>query len=867
MSGVRYIPPRLGRAFLRFFCNKDFLIDIEGDLWQFYCRRAKEKGKRYADLLFYRDVLLLFRPGIIRPIMTSQKLKSNKMELFKHSFKISARSFLRYKGSFLINLLGLSTGLACVLMIYLWINSELATDQYHVKKDRLYQMLENVDQGGGLITRVTSPGPMAIGLMEDFPEIERAVTVTWPMNFTLSAGDQNFKSKGVYARNGYFDLFTFNFLEGNSATVLEEMKSIVISRKLAENLFGTSTGVVGQLLTLQQKESYQVTGIFDDIPKEASLKIDFVIPFSNFWDEHEWVRTWYNTAPRTFVLLKEDADVTDLNEKLFDYVREKTEGNADHRSPFLAKYADRYLYGKYEEGKLSGGRIDYLWLFGAIALFILVIACINFMNLATARASRKMKEVGVKKTVGANRGALIFQYLTESYLITSISLLAALTLVVLCLPQFNDIAGKELNLFDDKNIIWGSLIILIVTGLLAGSYPAFYLSSFTPIKVLRGKLQGSIGENWIRKGLVTFQFSLSTMLIVAVIVVYGQIMFTQDQHLGYDKENVVVVNIEGALTDSLTFLSFVRSVNDLQGVTLATGGDHSMIGHNGGTYGINWPGKDPDDRTEFENMVVSDRFIEVLKIGLSEGRFFDAQLTSDYDKIIFNEAAIAYMGLEDPVGKNVELWGRKRQIVGVVKDFNFESLHERVKPIFMVLASEYTDYLYVKVNGDATQSTLTEIDELHQKANPGFALEYHFLEQDYQNQYTAEQRVSVLSGYFAIIAIIISCLGLLGLASFTIEVRSKEIGIKKILGASEFMVISQLTYNLVKSTLVSVIIGLPLSYYFLENWLQGFAYRMELSWWIFGLGGALMIIISILTVVFQTASAWRINPVSLLRDE
>lgn len=857
-------PPRLAVIFLRWFCNPDYLPDVEGDLLQFYHRRLINQGRSDANWSYLKDVLLLFRPGIIRSFSINQKL--NTMDLLKHNLRISIRNFARYKSSFLINLLGLSSGLACVLFIYLWVEDELKVDQFHAHQSNLYQLRENVKQGNGIITRVTTAGPTAAALQEEFPEVQLAVTMLPAQRFALSREEQDIMGAGIYASEGFFELFSWELLQGQKEGLLSTPSNIIISDKIARNLFG-DTNAIGQSIQLERDEHYQVAGVFREVPNSSSMRFDFVIPFKKFWNDNEFIHNWYNTWPRTFFLLEEHADLAAFNDKVKDIIVEKTEGNAAHRIPFGVKYSEQYLHGKYENGHLSGGRIEYVQLFSAIAIFILLIACINFMNLATARASRRMKEIGVKKTVGATRGMMIFQYLSESFLLMSVAMIVALVVVWLLLPSFNMITNKSLDIGFSAPLLGGLSVILLGSSLLAGSYPAFYLSKFKPAMVLKGTLHTSTGESWARKGLVTFQFSLSIILIVSVIVIYKQIEFTQSKSLGYEKDNVLLMDMAGSLTDSLTYHTFMTEVERVPGVVGASGSHHDMTGHNGGTYGIGWPGKDPDDRTEFERMFVKSGFIELMGIEIKEGRSFSNDFTSDLGKIIFNEAAIAYMGIEDPIGKNIRLWRGEAEIIGVVKDFNFDSFHEQVNPVFFVVEDDHTDYVMVKIQPGQEMEAIDAIESLHKDFNPGFDLNYRFLDDDYQQMYEAENRVSVLSSYFAAIAIIISCLGLFGLASFSLEKRSKEIGIRKVLGSSDWRISGKLIYDLLKMVLIAVLVGLPVSYVITSKWLDGFAFRINLEVWFFAAAGVITVLIAILTVGTQAVKAARLNPVQFLKDE
>ncbi|MBA4056359.1 MAG: transporter permease, partial [Marivirga sp.] len=466
--------------------------------------------------------------------------------MLTHNLLIAYRNFIKYKSSFFINLIGLSSGLACFLLIFLWVNDEVNKDQFLENSDRLFQVMENVDQGNGMITRITTAGPTAEAMAADFPEVELAVTATldWGNSQVLSFEDNDIKATGIYASSAFFRVFSFKLLQGEPHNVLSDKKGIVISQALAIRLFGTEENVMGKVVEIQHKDQFQVTGLMEDLPNASSAKFEFVLTWEKFRDENEWVTNWFNTAPQTYVLLAKGSDVDTFNKKIFNMVRTKTEGKASHRSPFIRHYDSGYLHGRYENGSLAGGRIEYVRLFSIIAVFILFIACINFMNLSTAQASRRIKEVGIKKAVGARQRALVFQYLAESIMMTLFSLFIALLIVLLLLPQFNEITEKQLTLEFNLPFTLTMAAIVLVTGFVSGSYPALYLSKFNPASVLKGKLNNLVGEVWARKGLVMFQFTLSIILIVSVWVVYEQISFIQNRNLGYDKENIMIFSRE-----------------------------------------------------------------------------------------------------------------------------------------------------------------------------------------------------------------------------------------------------------------------------------------------------------------------------------
>ncbi len=787
--------------------------------------------------------------------------------MVRHNLLISYRNFLRFKSSFFINLIGLSTGLACVLLIFIWVNDELKMDQFHEHGDRLYQVMENVDQGGGVITRESTSGPTADALVAEFPEVEMAVmsTMNWSGQSVLTVGDQDLKAKGIYASASFFKMFSFGFIHGDRNQVLEDKKSIVITESLATRLFGTSDDVVGKMVELEHNKQFQVSGVMADLPVYSSPKFEYVLSFEGFREENEWVTNWFNTAPQTHIFFRPGTDVEAFNKKIFDLVRTKTEGKANHRSPFVRAYPKAYLHNRYENGQLVGGRIEYVRMFSIIAGFILLIACINFMNLSTARASRRLKEVGVKKAIGARKSALVGQYLSESTLMALVSLGVALLLVVLMLPKFNEITEKQLTLNFDPTFISVLLGVVLLTGLAAGSYPALYLSKFNPAVVLKGKLTGFAGEAWARKGLVMFQFTLSIILIVSVWVVYKQINFIQTRNLGYDKDNVMIIFSEGKVNESAE--TFLQEVQKIDGVVDASSTGHDMTGHNGGTYGIEWEGKDPNDRTEFERVSVNYDFIELMGIEMKEGRTFSKDFGDEESKIIFNEAGIKFMGMKDPIGKKVKLWDNDVEIIGVAKDFNFESFHEVVKPLFFFLNIKNCRNMMVRIEKGKEQETIARLEAFYKDFNAGFPFTYRFLDEDYQQLYVSERRVATLSKYFAGLAILISCLGLFGLAAFTAERRVKEIGIRKILGSSNRAIVYLLSGEFTKMVVAAIAIALPVSWYLASEWLQGFAFHIDLEWWFFGGSGLVALLIAWLTVGFQTIKAARINPTECLRSE
>ncbi len=790
--------------------------------------------------------------------------------MFQHHLLLIYRNFKRYKSTFLINLVGLSTGLACTLLIYLWVNDELHFDKFHEKDDRLFQAMENWRESTGITTQSGTLHQLAEALQREIPEVEYAATVTPPAffpKFTLNQNGNKMKAVGRFAGKDYFNMFSFPLTQGNKNQVLEDKNALVLSEKMALKLFNTTKNIIGKAVeweTMGVKQQVTVTGVFKGVPSNSSEEIDFVLAFEAFEKDimHMHVN-WDNPEPfYTYVVLKEDVNLGLVNRKIGSFLKKKSK-QAGHRTLFLTSYSDQYLYGKFENGVQVGTRIGYVKLFSLIALFILVIACINFMNLSTAKASRRIKEVGIKKAIGAGRNTLIYQYLGESMLMAFLSLLVALTLVVLLLPQFNQITGKGLSLNLDANLILALLGITFFTGLLAGSYPALYLSGFNPALVLKGKFTNSLAELWTRKGLVVFQFALSVIFIVSVLVVYKQIAYVQHKNLGYDKDQIITFEIEGRVTSNLE--TFLAEIKKIPGVVNASSKLDNFIGGFGGPRNetTTLDGKEiPVNR-----VVVNYDFIETLGIPLKAGRTFSREFGTDQGKHVVNQALVDALGIKDPVGKVIKGEGRDLEIIGVVNNFHYKSLHEKIKPFIFALEPESATVILVKIGVGREKETLARLEQFYKDYNPGFPLNYQFLDAAYQAQYVAEQRVAVLSQYFAGLAILISCLGLLGLAAFTAERRRKEIGIRKVLGASEVGIVYLLSGDFTKMVVMAIALALPISWLIIRQWLEHFAYRIDLEGWYFAGAGLITLFIAWLTVSSQAFKAARINPVHCLKDE
>ena len=692
--------------------------------------------------------------------------------MLKNYFKIAWRSLLKDRQFSLLNILGLSSGICCALLIWLWVADELSVDKFFPNESRIYEVMETNRANGQQQMTDESSGLVSELILAQAPEVEYAsplAPASWWPKYTLSVGDKNMKAVGQYAGKDYFNIFSFPLLEGKKGDVLKDKNAIVISDELAMRLFNRTDNIIGKPIRFQQQQSFFVSGVFEKPSQHSSQQFDFVLSFEYLYDQQKWVKSWDGSGPHNFILVKDGTDINVLNKKIAGLIT-KASGDTSRR-PFVTRFSDVYLQNTFNHGVSTGSKIVYVRLFSLIAVFILVIACINFMNLSTAKAARRMKEVGIKKVVGARRPQLIAQFLTESLLITLLATILALAMSILLLPAFNRLTGKQIVLHPDITLIAALAGITIVTAIIAGSYPALYLSKFNPLVVLKGRLPSSITELLSRKGLVIFQYTLSAVLIVSVLVIYRQVRFIQSTDPGYNKENIVKFDAEGKIQQTQT--SFVDAVKRIPGVVNATFTTHNMTGRSYGTYAINWEGRDPRGAIYFEGFNCSYDFIETMGMHMAAGRSFSRSFGADTNKILVNETAVAAMHLKDPVGKTISAYNVRLQIIGVVKDFHYESLHEAVKPAFFLLQEDGTPWakIMVRIKPGQQQGTIEKIRDLYSTYNPGFPFIYRFLDDDYQKQYETEVRVATLARYFSALAILISCLGLFGLAAFTAQRR------------------------------------------------------------------------------------------------
>ncbi|MEM0992432.1 MAG: ABC transporter permease [Bacteroidota bacterium] len=801
--------------------------------------------------------------------------------MLQNNIKIAFRNIWRHSSSFLINLFSLSLGLAGALLIYLWVWDEVQMDRFHEKGDQLVHILQNVNTSDEIFTEAHTQAPLADALLEAFPEVEQVATVV-PADlfqgekFMLSDGEEQFfNARNQFASADYFNLFSYDFLEGTAKSALTDKYAIVLSKALAQKLF-PSENALGKTVEWIHDEFgglYKVSGVFS-IPPHTSESFDAMLNIDILLDQYPDFNSWNNSDFYTYASLAVGTDLNQFNSKIEDFVATQTDIVGE--TLMAQAYSDRYLYGQYKNGKVSGGRIAYVRLLAIVAIFLLLIGCINFMNMSTAKGTKKIKEIGIKKVIGATRKSLIAQYITEAVLITSLAALMAVVLVVLLLPQFNTIIGKTLALSFDPVVIGSILGITVLTSLIASSYPAIYLSGFKPIQAINGKSVKSWSALLTRKGLIVFQFAIATILLVFVMLVYQQIDYIQSKNLGYERDNRIQFKMgiretgrtQGERMSTTEIENFLQLVKNTPGVENATNFAY-FLSDFGTTTGLTWKGKAAEEEVIFANVAGGYDFIETMGIQMKTGRPYAREFKTDNEKIIFNETAIKAMGIENPIGKVVNLWGEDKEIVGVIEDFHFATLYEDIQPFFLNLTtSDFAYNVIVKLESGNEIATIDRLQQTYQDYFiSGMPFEFQFLEETYAQLYEQETRISSLSKYFVGIAIFISCLGLFGFASFSLKQRTKEIGIRKVLGASVTGIVALLSKDFIQLVAFAFLIATPIAYYFMNQWLQDFAYRIDIQWWVFALAGLAAIGIALLTVSVQSVRAALSNPVESLRSE
>ena len=790
--------------------------------------------------------------------------------MIKNYFKIAWRNLLHNKTFSLINIFGLALGMTCSILIMLWLKDELKRDRFHANDKRLYRVMENQYYSGDISTFASSPGILAENIVKDIPEIEMASQMLWEEEPLFTVNDKFDKEKGRYVQKDFLRMFSFKLAKGDAATALARPDAVVLSKKLADKYF-KDQDPIGKIIKIDSRDNVIVTGVLEEIPELSSLKFDFLMSYDLWFKRNDWAKEWGNNGPRCYVMLAPNASIDKVNAKIKGYIKTKNkESNVDL---FLQNYGESYLYSDWKNGKQDGGRIENVKIFSVVAIVILFIACINFMNLATARSLRRAREIGVRKVVGAGKRQLVAQFIGESMFVSLLAILVSLLLVVLILPSFNSFTDKHISInFGDPVFLLILLGLTIVTGIISGSYPALFMSTLRPIVVLKGILKFKAGATYFRKGLVVFQFALSIILILWMIVVFRQIAYIHNKDLGFSKENLLYMPLEGQLGKN--YLTFKDELLKQPGILNVTSAQSSPLEVGSSTQGVRWPGKDTTKLILFSNNPITYDYVKTMGIELKGGRDFDPSYSLDTMNYLVNEAAARKIGYKDPLGKELTMWGDKGMIIGLMKDFHHNSLKVPIEPLILRLfkpswtaESGFWGNVIIRTEKGKTKQAIASMESTFKKFNPGFPFKYYFTDDEMMQNYKTELTTSKLSRYFAFLAIFISCLGLFGLVMFTAEQKTKEIGIRKVLGASVGGIIGMLSKDFLKLVLIAAAIAFPVAWWINYKWLQDFEYRINIGWWIFIVAGVAAILIALLTISFQSIKAAIANPVKSLRTE
>lgn len=789
--------------------------------------------------------------------------------MLRNYFVVAFRSLLKNGFYSFINIAGLSIGITCSILIILWVADETSFDKFHPRADRLYQVWANAHFDGRINSWTSVPLPTADAMKPADANIVRAVVTDWGGDHLLATtDDKRMNKRGFNVGEEFLEMFQFPLIAGNAEQVLDDASNIVITESTAKALFG-DVDAMNKIIRVDNQFDLKVAGILKDVPLNSSFQFDFLLPYKHWHNTNEWVRrnetNWGNYSFQVFVELNDAKNKASVENSIRGMLGEHGEDKEMKHEFFLYPLLRWRLYSNFDDGVEHGGMSDYVQLFTIIAVFIIVIACINFMNLATARSERRAREVGIRKSVGSRRYELIFQFIGESMIIAFISFAIAVLAAQLLLPHYNTLVDKKLFIdYAGKEFWIFSLALIFVTGFIAGSYPAFYLSGFQPVKVLKGKPTIGKGASLPRKILVTLQFGFSIFLIISMFVIYNQIQLARGRDIGYSQENLITVPLNKDYHDNLQHLKVEL---------LASGAIESMVRVNSAITDINsnnfvgWPGKPEELKVIFTTIVTDYDWAKTMGVKMIEGRDFSEDFKSDSLAIVVNKAAVKIMGLKDPIGTELDLWGKKRKLIGVCDDVLMGSPYDEVKPMFTVLDDWWGSITIRLRQTKDMQGSLKTVEKIFKKYGPAYPFEYEFVDVEFQKKFTTINLTSSLASLFAVLAIVITGLGLFGLASFTAEQRTKEIGIRKVLGASVSSLVNLISRDFSFLVIIAFVIWAPLSWWAMNSYLERYTIRTEIVWWIFPATGTIALIFALLIVSTQALRAAHSNPVDSLRHE
>jgi len=796
--------------------------------------------------------------------------------MIKSYFKIALRNLLKNPGYSFINIAGLATGMAVALLIGLWIWDELAYDKYHENYGRIAQVWQHNVYNGTKESQVANPYVMAEEIRNNFgSDFKYVLQASWNFTRVLTHGEKKFTKQGFYFEPAVTEMLSLKMLKG-TRECLKDPYSIALSASVAQTYFG-DTDPMGQTLRLDNEVDVKVTGVYEDLPYNSTFRnMGYIVPWELYLITNKWIKKmenpWGSNFTQTFAQIADNADMEKVSAKIVNVKFNKLKDEDDRKykpEVFLHPMSKWHLYSEFKNGKNVGGRIEFVWLFGIIGVFVLLLACINFMNLSTARSEKRAKEVGIRKSIGSVRTQLISQFFSESLVVALLAFVISLLFVQLALPMFNQVADKKLVLLWSNPLFWiAGISFSALTGIIAGSYPALYLSSFQPVKVLKGTFRAGRLASVPRKVLVVLQFTVSVTLIIGTIVVFRQIEFAKDRPIGYDRNGLINI-YQSSSQDIHKHLDAVRNELKNSGAILEmteSGSPTTQVWNTNG--GFMWKGKDPALAADFPNNSVSHEYGKTVGWIFKDGRDFSREHATDSSAFVINESAVNFLGFKNPVGEILTWNDKPYTIIGVIKDMIIESPYEPVRPSLFHLDKDQGSLFILKLNPSAsTQESIEKIKVVFTKYDPAVPFEYKFVDEEYERKFQSEMRVGKLASFFAILAVFISCLGIFGLASFVAEQRTKEIGVRKVMGASVVNLWGMLSKDFIVLVIVSLFIAMPMAYYFMNGWLQKYDYRTGIAWWIFAASGAGALLITLCTVSYQSIKAALANPVNSLRSE
>jgi putative ABC transport system permease protein len=788
--------------------------------------------------------------------------------MLKNYFLIAIRTLQRNLGYSLINIIGLSIGLACSILIFFWVADELSYNKFHTNYDDLYKVYKNYDYGEGINTGFQMPYPLKEAIAAKSSDVKYVVMTNWGEGCLLETNGKKINQLGLSVSEDFLKMFTFPMKKGDLQTALNDPSSIILTESTAKKLFGEKDPI-NELIKIDSDRELKVTGVITDPPRQSSLMFEFLLPFEYYKATQPWVQrsvnSWKNNSFQLYVQLQPTAQVTDVNAAIKNTISDNY-AEAKQTEVFLNPISNWRLYSEFTDGKPSGGQIEYVRIFSLIGIFILAIACINFMNLATARSESRAREVGIRKSVGSRRKQLIFQFLSESLMITFISFLAGVVLVELALPAYNSLVNKNISIDYSNPVLWGVAVgIILITGVISGSYPAFYLSSFRPVTVLKGKINAGQKGSLPRKIMVIAQFAFSIFLIIATISMYQQIMHLKARDIGYNRNNLMLIWTN---TELETNFESLRTELVNTGAVQAVSKSNSPITRVFATNNAEWPGMDPDKKVSFTTIATEYDYTKTMGIKMLEGRDFSRDMKSDSSAVVINRAALEVMGFDNPIGEKITMSGQQWTIIGVMENVIMDSPEREIDPLVMLFDPTWSSTVSVRLEKTADlQAAIQKIEPIFKKLNPSNPFEYRFTDEEFEGKFSGVNLIGKVAGLFAGLSILITCLGLFGLAAFTAEQRTKELGIRKVMGATVSSLVLLISKDFSRLVVFAFIVAAPIAWWVMSGFLERYTYRISLAWWLLPAAGVFTLILALIIVSTQALKAAMNNPVNSLRND